>query len=298
MNIGSLLPRHARYRPDHLAFVFKERRLTYSAFNREVNRLSNALLAKGLKKGDHIFTTLSNSFELMALYWTAAKTGLVIVPASTLLQASGLKSLIRDSDAVMVFADAAFADMLADMRDDLNAVRDDGYVLVGQEGAVPTGFQTFDDLVSDASDSEPPDAHLNDDDVYNIMYTSGTTGAPKGIIHTHYVRAFYCTTFSMSFRISPESIILHAGSIVFNGAMLDLMPWMYVGCTYILHPAFDAGKFLKTLEQEKVTHIVLVPAQIIEILNHPDYDPAKLDHLEMVLSVGARQSWQDRRLSQ
>lgn len=286
MHIGTLPVRHARYRQDHLGFVFEDRRLTHKEFNGEVNRLSNALLARGVKKGDHVFTVLSNSFELMALYWMAAKTGIVIVPASTLLQATGLKSLIEDSDSVMVFADASFADMLNEIRGDLNAVREDGFVLVGGDGA-PDGFLKFDDLVEGASDSEPPEPGLSDDDVYNIMYTSGTTGDPKGIIHTHYVRYAYCTVFASSFRISPESVILHAGSIVFNGAMLDLMPWMYVGCTYILMPAFDTDKFLKSLEKENVTHIVLVPAQIIEILNHPDFDPAKLQSLEMILSVGA-----------
>ena len=287
MHIGTLPVRHARYRPNHLGFVFEDRRLSHSAFNGEVNRLSNAMLANGIKKGDHVFSVLSNSFELMALYWMAAKTGIVIVPASTLLQASGLKSLIADSDSVMVFADSRFADMLDEIRPLLDAVRDDGYILIGNGPDVPAGYRTYQDLIGDAPDSEPPEAGLCDDDVFNIMYTSGTTGNPKGIIHTHYVRGHYCTTFSSSFRMSPESIVLHAGSIVFNGAMLDLMPWMYLGCTYILHAAFDAAAVMDTIEAEKVTHIVMVPAQIIEIVNHPDFDPDRLASLQMILSVGA-----------
>lgn len=287
MNIGSLLPRHARYRPDHLGLVFEERRLKYKDFNKQVNRLSNAMLARGLKKGDHVFSVLSNSFELMALYWMAASTGIVIVPASTLLQRSGLKSLIIDSDAVMVFADAGFADTLNEIRPALKNVADDRYILVGDHSPAPEGYLSYGDLIGDAPDDAPPEAGLCDDDVFNIMYTSGTTGDPKGIIHTHYVRGHYCTIFATSFRMSPESIVLHAGSIVFNGAMLDLMPWMYLGCTYILHRAFDAKAVIDAIEREKVTHIVLVPAQIIEIVNHPEFNPARLASLQMILSVGA-----------
>ncbi len=95
MNIGALLPRHARYRPDHLALVVGGKRLTYRQFNAAVNRMANALLASGVKKGDKIATVLPNCLELMTAYWAAAKTGIVIVPMSTLLQESGLATLLQ-----------------------------------------------------------------------------------------------------------------------------------------------------------------------------------------------------------
>ena len=119
------------------------------------------------------------------------------------------------------------------------------------------------------------------------MYSSGTTGEPKGIVHTHYVRANYCTHFASALRMSPESIVLHSGAIVFNGAMINLMPWMFLGATYILHHYFDPGAVLATVEKEKVTHIVMVPAQISALLNHPDFEPTKLSSLEMLQNVGA-----------
>ena len=98
MNIGALLPRHARYRPDHLALVVGDQRLTYQKLNAVVNRLANALLANGITKGEKIATVLPNCLELMTAYWAAAKTGIVIVPMSTLLQEGGLATLLRDSD--------------------------------------------------------------------------------------------------------------------------------------------------------------------------------------------------------
>src|ERR1017187_5506157 len=98
MNIGSLLSRHARYRPKHTAVVVQDWRLNFQEFNARVNRLANVLNSLGVKKGDKVATILPNCLSLLETYWAAAKIGVVVVPLSPLLRGKGLATPIQDSD--------------------------------------------------------------------------------------------------------------------------------------------------------------------------------------------------------
>lgn len=93
--------------------------------------------------------------------------------------------------------------------------------------------------------------------------------------------------FASTFRMSPESVVLHSGSIVFNGSFLTLMPSMYLGATYILHKRFDLRKFVETVERERVTHVMMVPSQIVALLGSPLFSAEALRSLEMIGTVGA-----------
>ena len=283
MNIGSLFTHHARYRPNHLAVVFQEKRLTHLEFNKSINRLANALLALGIQKGDKVATVLPNCLEQLEVYWACAKIGAVVVPLSVLLRGKAIASLLRDSDSVMLIANSSFVDTIDPIKPELPAIAHDRYLLI--DGS-RTGYRDYHALKAAANDQEPG-VEVNEDDPFNIMYSSGTTGLPKGIVHTHKIRAAYGTSFAACYRMTPESFTMHAGAIVFNGAFVDMMPTVFVGATYMLLPQFEAVSYIETIEKEKVTHVMMVPAQIIAVLNAPNFSSKKLASLEMILSLGA-----------
>ena len=285
MNIGSLFSRHATYRPDHLAVVFKNQRLTHLEFNRSINRTANALLQIGICKGDKVATILPNCLELMETYWACAKIGAVVVPLSTLLLESAMSSLLQDSDTVAVVTNSAFVELLDGIRGELTAIEKERYLLT--DFSDQKGYRDYHALKAAAGENEPEGILVTDEDPFNIMYSSGTTGLPKGIVHTHYIRANYATIFASSYRMTPESVTMHAGAIVFNGSFVDLMPTMFLGATYVLLDRFDPVEYIETVNTEKVTHVILVPAQIIALLNAPNFSYEKLQSLEMILSLGA-----------
>jgi acyl-CoA synthetase (AMP-forming)/AMP-acid ligase II len=194
-------------------------------------------------------------------------------------------TLLQDSDSILLITNTGFIEKINSIKSDLTAIAEDRYLLVDFTGQ--SGYRDYHALKAASGDQDPEGIVINDNDPFNIMYSSGTTGLPKGIVHTHYVRGWYGTTFAASYRMTPESITMHAGAIVFNGAFVDLMPTVYVGATYILLSRFDPISYIETVEREKVTHVMMVPAQIIAILNAPNFSIKALASLEMILSLGA-----------
>jgi acyl-CoA synthetase (AMP-forming)/AMP-acid ligase II len=288
--LGRLPERHARYRPRHTAVIApsggREVRLTWPEFDAYVNRWANALATLGVGRGDRVATVLPNSLELLANYWACAKLGAAAVPLSTLLNAPGVVSLLRDADPAVVLASSDQLAMLDGVRRELDS-RGPVWVLVdAAQDDEAAGYRAYAELTG-AARMESPGVAVAGNDLATIMYTSGTTGMPKGICHTHFVRAMYATLLANSWRMKPESVVLHSGAIVFNGAMTTMYPAFMLGATYVVRHQFDAEDFIATVERERVTHTMLVPSQIIAIMNAEGFDPARLVSLEMVLSLGA-----------
>lgn len=273
LTIDGLVAHHARYRPNARALAFADDWRTWRELDAEVDRTARALRDAGVGHGDRVVTVLANCAEMLTIYWACARMGACAVPLSPLLTASGLATLIGDARPRLVVHSAATA----------------AETLAGCSALATTCVQTgpaWDALVAGASEA-PLSAHVRPDDLFNIMYTSGTTGMPKGIALTHRIRAHYATVLASAWRMTAASVALHTGAMVFNGAFVTLMPALFTGAAYIVHPQFDVAAFMRTVERERVTHVMLVPSQIAAILESPGFDPARLTSLEVLLSLGA-----------
>jgi long-chain acyl-CoA synthetase len=284
MPLNTLLRRHALYRPEHTALVFSGTSITWSELDARVDKVVAALAALGLSKGDRVATMLDNGIEIIEIYHAAARAGYVAVPLSPLLRGDGLVNLLVDSGATLLVTSHRLVDAVDQVRDRVSTITEDGYLLV--DGEAP-GYRSYRGLVDDADPGAYVAAPIDRDDPYNIVYSSGTTGLPKGIVHTHEIREAYATGFTASYRIHPESVILHSGSLVFNGAFLTLMPWFYLGCTFVLMPSFDPAEVVDAVDRYGVTHMLVVPSQVIALLATEGFDVGRCGTLEMVCSLGA-----------
>lgn len=283
LQLASLVSQHARFRPAAGAVTFEQHSLAWAEFGDRVHRVANALIALGVGHGDRVATVCTNCLELLETYWAVPSAGAVLVPLSPLLMPAGLAGLLKDAGAKALVTQRAMLPLLRQIEHDLPPGLRERIVVV--DGAEP-GHLDYHALAADAPAAAPRVA-VTQDDLFNIMYTSGTTGLPKGIMHTHFTRSMYCLWVGAAWRMTPESVTLHAGAIVFNGAFVTMLPTFYLGARYVLLRQFDATQVIETIAREKVTHVMLVPSQIIAILNAPNFSPEKLASLEMVLSLGA-----------
>ena len=273
---------NARIHGDRTAVVCGDVRLTWREADARVNRFANALRAEGLGKGDRVALFMPASLEAWIAFWGSAKAGCVTVPLNVMLDAESLVRLADDSDAVAVVAGPGTEGRLDSVRDRLPSVRPDGWLTFGDGGE---GWRSASDLMASASENAP-DVRILPTDIITILYTSGTTGQPKGIEHTHVSRLAYPYGFMSGLKVDRYSVAVLGTPPYASGTWITMAPTMYAGGTLVILPAFSAEAFLSAVQHERGTHAFLVPTQWIAVLQHEKLSTFDVSSLQCLVTAG------------
>lgn len=283
VHLPDLFETHARHRRDQEAVICGDTRRTWGDFASNINRVANALLAAGLAKGDAVAICMGNSAEMLECLFGAVRAGGCAVPLSGLLTGDQLAGLIADSGAKFAFFSNDFAARLLPARAALPAVR--AWVGHGPDTAAE-GVTPLPGFVEGHPATTPPVRHASDDR-FNIIYSSGTTGLPKGIVQTHRARLHWAFSNAVEMGFQSDCRALTTTALYSNGTWLMMLPALFAGGTVVAMPAFDPAEFLATVARERITHTFMVPAQYIGVLARPELASADLSTLRTVLSAGS-----------
>jgi acyl-CoA synthetase (AMP-forming)/AMP-acid ligase II len=260
-NLGMILTRRAFLTPEREAYVdsHSSERLTYRQLNTRSNQVANAFLGAGIKKGERVGLLLMNSAEFMETYFALAKIGAVVVPLNWRLVADELEFILKDSETERLVFDSDFVDTVADLhaRGDKTDVKQ--WLQVGEE--IAHFAQSYDAFRNAAGDAEPASGATDDDMLY-IMYTSGTTGLPKGVVHTHDTAFWALLTIAATTDYHDGDIYLGALPMFHVGALTPLAANVYAGATSVVMRAFDPTLAWELIEREKITTGLAVPAML------------------------------------
>jgi fatty-acyl-CoA synthase len=271
--LGDMLRRQAQHRGDRTAYVLGPHRVTYRRLNQLANRLANALAALGVRRGDRVATLAPNRVEYPAIYFAVAKLGAIHVPVNARYRAGEIRYVLAQSEASVLLHAAEFADLAHGLGADLPALRH----LIPLDGAGPG---TAADLMSRASEAEPPaEPPLDERDPHVMLYTSGTTGDPKGALLSHRAYVLQASQTQCTTGLGEDDVGLSMFPMFHMGGWaMPLGYWANGGCVVLVERA-DPGEMLRLVARERVTYLYLIPMLWDAVLALPELAQADLSSL-------------------
>ena len=282
VNIGAFLTRRAYLEPDKVGLISGDQRLTFSDLNRRANRTARALAANGVSRGDRVALLLRNSIEYYEFYFAVAKLGAILTGINWRLAYPEVRFILENCGAKLFFYAEEFSESARGQADGLAELHEE--IVVGTTESRDT--RHYHDFVAGFSDA-PLEAVGGDDDPLVLMYTSGTTGQPKGALLTHN-QMFWCSatiSYTLDHRQTDVNLLplpmYHVGGISF------VTTYVHIGSTVVLIPTWDIHQALSLIEREKINHFMAVPAMLNGLLNCPELDTYDLSSLRWLLASAA-----------
>lgn len=277
MDLSDLIDRNAAFTPDKAAIRFEGETLTYAAFAERIHQTAFALKTRlGVGRGDRVAILSLNRPDYLTLLYACARLGAMLVPINWRLATPEHLYILEHASAKALFVEQAFAGVLDPLATTLPECRP-----VGLDFA-PASGQSFEALL-DGADGDGRNPHIDTTTPLLIVYTSGTTGRPKGAVLRqdalvwNAIQSAHMHDMTAADHVFTSLPMFHVG-----GLNIQTTPALQVGATLTLHDRFDAGAALRTMVEERPTLTVLVPATMLAVLEHPDWAGADLTSLRAV----------------
>jgi O-succinylbenzoate-CoA ligase len=288
-NVGLFITKRASLNPNGEALVdtTRDRRFTYAELSARCNRLANALVDSGLAKGDRVATLLMNGHEFVEVFFGTAKVGGVVVGLNFRLVADELSFILTDSGSETL----VFGSQFADLATELHARGAQGtkvrrWIHVGDAADRPDFAIGYEDMLANATADEP-EIGAADDDLLFIMYTSGTTGLPKGVMQSHNTTLWSSVTALITADVRWDDRYLICLPLFHVGALNPLISSFHKGGTVVMMSQFDPVRIWEIFAEERINVTLAVPAMLNFMLQTFDSEKHDISSLRWVMSGAA-----------
>jgi len=280
MLVGDLVRKAAREHPNKIGVVFGDKRFTWQEVNQRVNGLANALLALGLEKQSRVAVLSRNCNEYLECNYAAAKAGLIVVPVNIRLAVAELRYVIKHAEPGVLIINQDCIETEKTLGSDLGEV-----VKIGIGEAHPYRYG-YEELIRQNSKDEPV-VPVDEDDIWMIAYTSGTTGGAKGVKISHKNATVGEIALAKAIKLTPEDTYLLSGPFYFNAGGGTRLGATWAGGKIVIM-TFEAGEVLKTFEKERVTCFHGGTTPFSRLVNHPDVAKYDLSSVRWTMVTGSR----------
>jgi len=281
--IPALIAQHGRNQADKPALICGERRLTWREFDRATNQVANGLLAAGLGPGARVAVLMANSAGMAEVLFGCGKARLCVVPINLSVTDAAVAAMVIDSGATAVAASGEHCARL----NALVAAGElpDSLVKIGID-APADGWIDY-ERWRDAQDAAAPPHEVSPDDECNIIYSSGTTGLPKGIVQSHRCRMHWAVDVGLALRYHSGAVTLCSLGLYSNISWVPMLATILVGGTIVVMPSFSPAGLVEIVERYGVTHGGFVPVQFQRLLELPESETQRITTMQAIMCCGS-----------